>query len=72
MSEVNKTKCECGKTLHRLYNKAPAMRMAEPLITLQTLPHGEGFKEVGRKPDSAYSDERNLDIPPDYPNLLEV
>lgn len=49
-----------------------AVRIAIPVIFYQEQPYGQKPIEVGRIADSSYSDQRNLDIPPDYPNLLEV
>ena len=61
----------CGQPAeHRI--SLPVVRIAIPLITLQELPHNQGYKEIDRKPDSTDSADRNYDIPPDYPNLLEA
>ena len=62
---------QCGEDTRRVFTM-PNVRMAIPLIFLQERPHGQKPIEIGRIPDSYSSDDRNPDIPPDYPNLLEV
>lgn len=63
---------KCGKPAeHRI--SLPTVQMArEPITVLQEQPHGQKPIMVDRIPDKPSSDEHNLDIPPDYPNLLEV
>lgn len=62
----------CGESAeHRI--SLPTIQMGrEPITVLQEQPHGQKPTMVDRIPDRSYSDERNLDTPPDYPNLLEV
>ena len=60
---------DCGQ-LAEFRISLPSVRIAVPLIMLQELPHGEGYKEINRKADSSDSADRNYDIPPDYPNLI--
>lgn len=70
--DLHSTVCpDCGGILQRVFSPF-AIKVAVPLIYYQEQPHGQKPVEIGRVADSSYSDERNLDIPPDYPNLLEV
>ena len=61
----------CGQPAERRIS-LPSVRIAVPLTLYQELPHGQGYAEINKKADSADSADRNYDIPPDYPNLLEV
>ena len=61
----------CGKPAEFRISM-PRIRIAVPLTLYQELPHGKGYIEINKKADSSDSADRNLDIPPDYPNLLEV
>lgn len=62
----------CGKPAEHMIS-LPVIQMArEPITVLQEQPHGQKPTVVDRIPDRSSSDEHNLDVPPDYPNLLEV
>ena len=62
---------ECGAEARRVFSM-PNVRVAIPITVLQELPHNQGYEVMDRKEDSSDSADRNYDIPPDYPNLLEV
>lgn len=61
----------CGKPAEFRIS-LPRIRIAVPLTIYQELPRGQGYVEIDKKADSSDSADRNYDIPPDYPNLLEV
>ncbi len=61
----------CGLVAQRRYSLL-VTRVREPIMILQARSHGQEPVIVGKIPNRSYSDERNMDIPPDYPNLLEV
>lgn len=72
MAGERKANClECGKLAEPRIS-ACNFRFAQPLTVYQELPHGQGYEVVEKNPDYWDSAYRNYDIPPDYPNLLEV
>lgn len=72
MFSIHKANClVCQEPAERRFSP-PNVRNVLPLIVLQEQPHGAKPIEVGRMADSSYSEQRNMDMPPDYPNLLEV
>ena len=67
MKDRDKVACtRCGTTATKRISLS-SFRMVKPLYMLDS--RGEVIAKEG---NSSSSDERNLDIPPDYPNILEV
>lgn len=67
MEDRHKARCpNCGSVLRRRFS-IPNIRIAIPFIWRS--PTGEVIDKI---PDKARSTDRNLETPPDHPNLLEV
>lgn len=62
----------CGRPAEHRISLPVLQKTREPITILQEQPDGQKPTIVDKIPDRSSSDEHNLDISPDYPNLLEV